>query len=145
VIQSLPLVVCFLYGRAWTKVQLIRIRRVKSRRADRPYKTHGIKWRRAELTDLTWTIKPMLTEDMPSWLDLNNQTSVDWRRAKLASLTWTIKPVLTEDMLNWLAWLKQSNEMVYSCQSTVHQASSLLRRRRLFLSYQSHLIIIFVP
>ena len=67
----------------------------------------SVDWRRAELDGLTWTIKPVLTEDVPSWLawleqsnqcwlktcqagwrDLNNQTSVDWRRAELSWLAW---------------------------------------------------------
>jgi len=92
------------------RVQLVRTRRVESRRVDHPYHIRGLKWRRAELAGPTWTIKPALTEDVPSWLvrleqlnqrwlktfragwsDLNNQTSVDWRRAELAGLTWTIK------------------------------------------------------
>jgi len=72
------------------------------------------------------------------WHDLNNQTSVDWRRAELAGLTWTVKPVLTGDVPSWLAWLEQSNGMVYPCQSTIHQASSLLRRRRLFFVRSNH-------
>jgi len=77
---------------------------------------------------LAWTINPASTEDLLSWLawleqsiqhrlktcwtgwlDLNNQSSVDWRLVELAGL-----------------------DVVYPCQSTVHQASSLLRRRRLF-------------
>jgi len=84
------------------------------------------------------------------WSDLNNQTSVDWRRAELAGPVWTIKPALTEDVLSWLVRFDQSNQrwlktcwagwsgltnengVIYQCQSTVHQASSLLRRRRLF-------------
>jgi len=72
---------------------------------------------------LTWTIKPMLTENVLSWLDwrcvelswldLNNQTNVDWRRAELAGLTWTIKPMLTEDVLSWagLTWTVKWNDL----------------------------------
>jgi len=161
------------------RVQLVRIRRVGSRRVAHPYHIRGPKWRRAGLAGPTWTIKPALTEDVPSWLvrleqsnqrwlktcwagwsGLNNQTSVDWRRAELAGPVWPIKPALTEDVLSWLVrfdqWKWSDLSMsVHSppsvkpvkaqafvprsfhispdpYQSTVHQASSLLRRRRLF-------------
>ena len=79
-----------------TREQLICTRHVESRHIYLPYKTRGIKWRRAEL----------------SWLDLNNQTSVEWRRAELADLTWAIKSMLIEDVLSWadLTWLEQSNQ-----------------------------------
>jgi len=85
----------------------------------------SVGWRLAEPAGLTWTLNPAWAEDFlktcwAGWLDLNTQSSVGWR--------------LPEDLLSRLAWLEQSLVMVYPCQSTVHQASSLLRRRRLFFN-----------
>jgi len=89
------------------RVQLVRNRRVGSRRVDHPYHIRGLKWRRAELAGPTLNNQ---TSVVPSWLvrleqsnqrwlktcragwsDLNNQTSVDRRRVELAGPTWTIK------------------------------------------------------
>jgi len=112
VIQSLLLDVCFEYGRAWTRVQLICTGRVELRRVDRLYWTRDIKWWWDEQADLTWTIKPVLTEDelsLLTWLEQSNQC---WLKTCWASLTWTVKR-------NGLSMLD-------------HQASSLLRRIRLF-------------
>jgi len=97
------------------KVQLIRSRRVEPRRVDHSYHICGLKWRRAELAGLTWTIKPALTEDMPSWLVRLEQSNQRWLKTCRAGC-----PDFNQ------------NGMIYPCQSTVHQASSLLRRRRLF-------------
>jgi len=72
-----------------------------------------------------------------------------------AGLTWTIKSLLTEDVLSWLAWLEQSNQCwLKMCWAEladltwaikwnglsmpVHQASSLLRCRRLFSIRLTH-------
>jgi hypothetical protein len=60
VIQSLLLVVCFGYGRAWTRVQLVRTGRVKLRRAFRDADLNSqtsVEWEQVELTWLeqsTW-------------------------------------------------------------------------------------------
>jgi len=83
------------------RVQLVRTRRVGSRRIAHPYHIRGPKWRRAELAGPTWTIKPALTEDMLSWLVRLEQ------RAELAGPTWTIKPALTGDVLSWLVRFDQ--------------------------------------
>jgi len=95
------------------------------------------------------------------WSDLNNQTSVDWRRAELAGPTWTIKPALTEDVSSWLSRLQSKwNDLsmpvhsppsvkpvkaqtfvlrlIEPYQSTVHQASNMLRRGRLFFVRSNH-------
>jgi len=122
------------------KVQLIRTRRVEPRCADHPYHIRGLKWKRAELAGPTWTIKPALTEDVPSWLVRLEQSNQRWlktcragwfdfEQSKWNGLSMpvhsppSVKPVKAQTLV------LRSNEPY---QSTVHQASSLLRRRRLF-------------
>ena len=84
----------------------------------------GVETRWSSVEDTWYQVKMRWA----GWLDLNNQSSVDWRLAELAGLTWTINPASTEDLLSWLAWLEQSLEMVYPCQSN---NSSVLACRKL--------------
>jgi hypothetical protein len=82
-----------------------------------------------------------------SWHDLNSLISVEWKRAELAwleqsnqgwvktswvGMTWTFKPMLSEILLVGQVKYYKSHGIVHPSQTTIHQASSLLRRRHLF-------------
>lgn len=57
---------------------------------------------------------------------------------ELAGIIWTVNPVLSEILLVGQVNYYKSHGMVRPCQSTVHQASSQLRRKRLFFIWSTN-------
>jgi len=56
----------------------------------------SVDWRRAELAGMTWTIKPVLTEDVPSWQTWLEQSNQCWLKTCRAG------------------WLDMNNQMEWS-------------------------------
>lgn len=80
-------------------------------------------WRRAKLAWLEQSTSAEWSGDVLSWHDLNSQTSAERRRAKLA----------------WHEHSSKILQVTWYGSSIVHQASSMLRRRRLFFIRSTHI------